>query len=42
MVKSDKSNEIKALKKALKQEQRKNKTLEEKYNDVKLQNRILK
>ncbi|MBR3079050.1 MAG: hypothetical protein IKH01_04455 [Prevotella sp.] len=42
MVKSDKSNEIKALKKALKQEQRKNKTLEEKYNDVKLQNKILK
>lgn len=42
MVKSDKSNEIKALKKALKQEQRKNKTLEEKYNNVRLQNRILK
>ena len=42
MAKSDKSNEIKALKKALKQEQRKNKTLEEKYNDVKLQNKILK
>ena len=42
MVKSDKSNEIKALKKALKQEQRKNKTLEKKHNDVKLQNKILK
>ena len=42
MAKSDKSNEIKALKKALKQEQRKNKTLEEKYNNVRLQNRILK
>ena len=42
MAKSDKTKELKALKKALRQEQRKNKTLEEKYNDVKLQNRILK
>ena len=42
MVKSDKNEEVKALKKALRQEQRKNKTLEEKYNNVRLQNRILK
>jgi hypothetical protein len=42
MVKSDKTKELKALKKALRQEQRKNKTLEEKYNNVRLQNRILK
>ncbi len=42
MEKSDKNEEIKALKKALRQEQRKNKILKEKYDDVKLQNRILK
>ena len=42
MAKSDKTKELKALKKALRQEQRKNKTLEEKYNNVRLQNRILK
>ncbi len=42
MEKSDKNNEIKTLKKALRQEQRKNKILKEKYDDVKLQNRILK
>ena len=42
MVKSDKSEEIKALKKELRQAKRKNKALEEKYNDVKLQNKILK
>ena len=42
MAKSDKAKELKALKKALRQEQRKNKTLEEKYNNVRLQNRILK
>jgi hypothetical protein len=42
MAKSDKKKELKALKKALRQEQRKNKTLEEKYNNVRLQNRILK
>lgn len=42
MAKSDKAEEIKALKKALKKEQRKNKTLEEKYNDVKRKNKILK
>ena len=35
MVKSDKSEEIKALKKELRQAKRKNKALEEKYNDVK-------
>ena len=33
---------MKALKKALRQEQRKNKTLEAKYNSVKLENKILK
>ena len=42
MSKSDKTKELKALKKALRQEQRKNKTLEKKYNNVRLQNRILK
>jgi hypothetical protein len=42
MAKSDKTKELKALKKALRQEQRKNKTLEEKYNNVRLQNKILK
>ena len=42
MVKSDKNEEVKALKKALRQEQRKNKTLEAKYNSVKLKNKILK
>ena len=42
MVKSGKSEEIKALKKELRQAKRKNKALEEKYNDVKLQNKILK
>ena len=42
MVKSDKSEEIKALKKELRQAKRKNKALEEKYNDVKRQNKILK
>jgi hypothetical protein len=42
MTKSDKTEEIKALKKALGQERRKNKTLEEKYKDIKRQNKILK
>ncbi len=42
MKKSDDSEEVKALKKALRQEQRKNKVLKEKYDDIKLQNRILK
>ncbi len=41
MEKSDKNEEIKALKKALRQEQRKNKVLKEKYDDIKLQYRIL-
>lgn len=42
MAKSDKTDEVKALKKALRQEQRKIKTLEAKYNELKLQNKILK
>jgi len=42
MTKSDTNEELKALKKALRKEQRKNKTLEEKYNSVKHQNKILK
>ena len=42
MAKSDTNEELKALKKALRKEQRKNKTLEEKYNSVKHQNKILK
>lgn len=42
MAKSDKTKELKALKKGLRQEQRKNKTLEEKYNNVRLQNRFVK
>ena len=42
MVKSDKSEEIKALKKALSQEKRKNKTLEKKYGEEKLKNKLLK
>ena len=41
MVKSDKSEEIKALKKALSQEKRKNKTLEKKYSEEKLKNKFL-
>lgn len=42
MAKSDKADEIKALKKELIQVKRKNKILEGKYNEVKLQNKILK
>lgn len=42
MAKSDKTEEMKALKKELSQLRRKNRVLEEKYNDVKLQNNILK
>lgn len=42
MKKSDNSEEIKALKKALRQEQKKNKVLKEKYDDIKLQYSILK
>jgi hypothetical protein len=42
MVKSDKSKEIKALKKALSQEKRKNKALEKKYGEEKLKNKLLK
>ena len=42
MEKSDKADEIKALKKELSQVKRKNKILEGKYNEVKLQNKILK
>ena len=42
MVKSDKSEEIKALKKALSQEKRKNKALEKKYGEEKLKNKLLK
>ena len=41
MVKSDKSEEIKALKKALSQEKRKNTTLEKKYSEEKLKNILL-
>ena len=41
MVKSDKSEEIKALKKALSQEKRKNKTLEKKYSEEKLKSKLL-
>ena len=42
MVKSDKSEEIRALKKALNQEKRKNKTLEKRYSEEKLKNKLLK
>ena len=42
MAKSDKSEEIKALKKALSQEKRKNKTLEKKYSEEKLKNKLQK
>lgn len=42
MVKSDKSGEIRALKKALNQEKRKNKTLEKRYSEEKLKNKLLK
>jgi hypothetical protein len=42
MAKSDKSEEIRALKKALSQEKRKNKTLEKKYSEEKLKNKLLK
>ena len=42
MVKSDKSKEIRALKKALNQEKRKNKTLEKRYSEEKLKNKLLK
>lgn len=42
MAKSDKTEEMKALKKELSQLRRKNRVLEEKYNDVKLQNNILR
>ena len=42
MVKSDKNEEIRALKKALNQEKRKNKTLEKRYSEEKLKNKLLK
>jgi len=42
MAKLDKTEEIKALKKALSQEKRKNKTLEKKYGEEKLKNKLLK
>ena len=42
MVKSDKTEEIRALKKALNQEKRKNKTLEKRYSEEKLKNKLLK
>ena len=42
MVKSDKIEEIRALKKALNQEKRKNKTLEKRYSEEKLKNKLLK
>ena len=42
MVKSDKNEEIRALKKALNQEKRKNKTLEKRYSEEKLKNKHLK
>lgn len=42
MKMTDNSEEIKALKKALRQEQKKNKVLKEKYDDIKLQYSILK
>jgi DNA repair protein RadC len=42
MAKSDKIAEIKALKKALSQEKRKNKTLEKKYSEEKLKNKLQK
>lgn len=42
MAKSDKNEEIRALKKALNQEKRKNKTLEKRYSEEKLKNKLLK
>ena len=42
MVKSGKSEEIRALKKSLSQEKRKNKALEKKYSEEKLKNKLLK
>lgn len=42
MVKSGKNEEIRALKKALNQEKRKNKTLEKRYSEEKLKNKLLK
>ena len=42
MVKSDKNEEIRALKKAFNQEKRKNKTLEKRYSEEKLKNKLLK
>lgn len=42
MVKSDKNEEIRALKKSLNQEKRKNKTLEKRYSEEKLKNKLLK
>ena len=42
MVKSDKNEEIRALKKALNEEKRKNKTLEKRYSEEKLKNKLLK
>lgn len=42
MVKSDKNEKIRALKKALNQEKRKNKTLEKRYSEEKLKNKLLK
>jgi hypothetical protein len=41
MAKSDKSEEIRALKKALSQEKKKNKSLEKKYSEEKLKNKLL-
>ena len=41
MVKSDKNEEIRVLKKALNQEKRKNKTLEQRYSEEKLKNKLL-
>ena len=42
MVKPGKNKEIRALKKALNQEKRKNKTLEKRYSEEKLKNKLLK
>ena len=42
MVKPGKNEEIRALKKALNQEKRKNKTLEKRYSEEKLKNKLLK
>ena len=42
MVKSDKNEEIRELKKALNHEKRKNKILEKRYSEEKLKNKLLK